>query len=252
MNKTDEYDRNCAAANSAEQGHVAAEAGEVTAEPRHKAAKLGHVAAETGDVEAESGHVAAKMGHVAAEAREVTVEPEHVAAESSHKTTEPEQKVTTPSCKTTELGQTMAAPEQKVAAPEHKATDSNVFASDDRIHIADEVLMQIIAIAAAKVKGVAAPSAGVGGSVAGSVAGLLGMKGSSRGIRIETDEKYIIVDISVAVDYGLKINETANALQETIRSDLTQMTGLDVRQVNVHVVSYGTKEQSAGKSPTVI
>jgi uncharacterized alkaline shock family protein YloU len=107
----------------------------------------------------------------------------------------------------------------------------------DSIHIADEVITQIISLAAVKIDGVSLPSAGVGDGIAG----FLGMKGSARGIRIETDGGDIAVDISVTAEYGVRITDAAKSLQDAIRDDLTEMTGLNVTRVSVHVLSINTK-----------
>ncbi|MCL2060747.1 MAG: Asp23/Gls24 family envelope stress response protein [Oscillospiraceae bacterium] len=102
-------------------------------------------------------------------------------------------------------------------------------------------------IATGKIAGISLPSAGVGDGIAG----LLGMKGATRGVRIEADEKSVAVDITVIVDYGIRINEVAKTLQDEVRNDLDTMTGLFVSHVNVHVTSVNTtsaKEPLAGKS----
>ena len=114
----------------------------------------------------------------------------------------------------------------------------------DKILISDEVILQIITIAAGKINGVTIPSVSVGDGIAG----FLGMKGAARGIRVETDENGVAADISIAVDYGLRINEAAKSLQDAIRDDLTEMTGLNVIYINVHVISVNTKESPSGKS----
>ena len=114
----------------------------------------------------------------------------------------------------------------------------------DRIFIADEVITQIVLIAVGRVSGISLPSAGVGDGIAG----LLGMKGSTRGIRVETDEHSVGVDISISVEYGIKISDIAKMLQDEIRKDLSDMTGFDVTHVNVHVTSVNTKEPQVAKS----
>jgi len=116
-------------------------------------------------------------------------------------------------------------------------TASEASGQQDSIHIADDVITQIIAIATGKIEGISLPSAGVGDGIAG----FLGMKGPVRGIRIETDERDIAIDISITVEYGYRINEIARALQDEVRDDLTEMTGLNVSRVNIHVLSINTK-----------
>jgi len=117
-------------------------------------------------------------------------------------------------------------------------------ASNDKIHIADEVLNQIITMAVNRVGGVSFTNTGVGDGIAG----FLGMKGASRGIRIEAGETEICVDIYISVEYGARINEIAKKLQDEIRGDLTNMTGLNVTGVNVHILAINVKDQPTAKS----
>ena len=125
-----------------------------------------------------------------------------------------------------------------------KAAPQRPDVPPDQIHIADEVITQIITIAVNRVAGVNLSTSGVGDGLAG----FLGMKGASRGVRIDTDGRSLVADISISVDYGGKINEIAKTLQDEIRNDLTEMTGLEVTQVNVHITSINTKEQAAAKT----
>jgi len=116
-------------------------------------------------------------------------------------------------------------------------------AARDVIQITNEVITQLIIIAAGRVEGIKLPSAGVGDGIAG----FLGMKGHSRGVRIDKlkGENTVDVDISVNIEYGYKINEAAKALQDGVRNELSEMAGLNVPNVNVHVLSLNMKEQDA-------
>ncbi|MDR1061692.1 MAG: Asp23/Gls24 family envelope stress response protein [Clostridiales bacterium] len=102
----------------------------------------------------------------------------------------------------------------------------------DRLHIADEVLSAIAVLAVGRIPFAAASSAGVGDGLAG----FLGMKNANRGVKIESGESGVSADLYVTVEYGQRINEVAKSLQDAVRSDIEDMTGLKVLHANVHVL----------------
>ena len=108
----------------------------------------------------------------------------------------------------------------------------------DRIHIADEVLSALASIAVSKIPSVAPSSTSVGEGLAG----FLGMKTSNKGIRIETTEKGVSLEVYVTMEYGCKLHTTARQIQDTIRTDIEEMTGMRVLAVNVHVMGVNLKE----------
>ena len=110
--------------------------------------------------------------------------------------------------------------------------------SKDKIHIADEVLANIAALAVGKVPSIVPSTTGVGEGLAG----FLGMKNPSKGIKVETGDNGVSIDIYVNMEYGCRINDIAKQLQSTVREDLEEMTGLKVLQVNVHVLSINIKD----------
>ena len=110
--------------------------------------------------------------------------------------------------------------------------------SKDKIHIADEVLANIAALSVGKVPSIIPSTTGVGEGLAG----FLGMKNPSKGIKVETSESGVSIDVYVNMEYGCKINAVGKQLQNTVREDLEEMTGLKVLQVNVHVLSINAKD----------
>lgn len=73
---------------------------------------------------------------------------------------------------------------------------------------------------------------------------LAGRRG--RGIVIERDGGGVWVDLTVAVDYGVEIPKTAQAVQRAVREAVASMTGLTVKSVSVTVeeVDLGERESS--------
>jgi uncharacterized alkaline shock family protein YloU len=114
--------------------------------------------------------------------------------------------------------------------------DSNEIASEERTHlgtikIADDVVKVVAGLAAMDIKGVA----GMSGGFAGGIAELLGRKNLSKGIKVEVGEKEAAIDLSVIIDYGVRIPDVAAQIQESVKSAVERMTGLVVVEANVNV-----------------
>ena len=99
------------------------------------------------------------------------------------------------------------------------------------IRIANEVVSIVAGLAATEVEGVA----GMSGGIASGVAEMLGRKNLSKGVRVEVGEEQAAVDLSIIVDYGVRIPEVAWKIQENVKRAVESMTGLQVVEVNVHV-----------------
>ena len=99
------------------------------------------------------------------------------------------------------------------------------------IHISEDVIASIAAVAAVEVEGVGSLATNLGTDLAD----LLGKKNLSKGVRLELAEQQVTVDISIMVKYGYAIHEVAKAVQDAVFSSVEDTTGLKVTAVNVHV-----------------
>ena len=99
------------------------------------------------------------------------------------------------------------------------------------LNISDEVLSTIANIAASEVKGVTAMSSGI----AGGIVEMLGKKPIGKGIKVETKEGDVKIDIFLIVDYGVRIPDVAWEVQENVKKSIEAMAGLKVTDVNIHV-----------------
>ncbi|HPZ42406.1 MAG TPA: Asp23/Gls24 family envelope stress response protein [Bacillota bacterium] len=106
------------------------------------------------------------------------------------------------------------------------------------IKISDDVVKVIAGLAAVEVEGVSAMS----GGIAGGIAERLGRKNLSKGVKADVGEKEAVIDLSIIVDYGARIQEVAGKVQSNVKAAVENMTGLRVLQVNVNVqgVSFGS------------
>ena len=100
------------------------------------------------------------------------------------------------------------------------------------IQIAPEVLAIIAGLATNEVEGVA----GLSGGIAGGIAELLGRKNVSKGVEIKIEADATVIEVSVIVHYGVRIPDVSLDIQKNIQKTLSDMTGLFIREVNVHVL----------------
>ncbi|MCP8967051.1 Asp23/Gls24 family envelope stress response protein [Ectobacillus ponti] len=101
-----------------------------------------------------------------------------------------------------------------------------------KVEIAPEVIEVIAGIASTEVEGVAA----MRGNFAAGVVEKLGRKNHGKGVRVELTNEGIVVDVYVQMYFGVSIPSVAQRIQDNIRQALLTMTGLDLKEVNVHVV----------------
>ena len=88
-------------------------------------------------------------------------------------------------------------------------------------------------MAASEVSGVASMVSGV----AGNFAELIGMKNTSKGVKIAKEGDTVSLDLAIVVEYGAKIPDVSWNVQSKVKSDVEAMTGLSVSAVNVSVDS---------------
>ncbi len=101
-----------------------------------------------------------------------------------------------------------------------------------KVEIAPEVIEVIAGIAASEVEGVAQ----MRGNFASGVVERLGKKNHGKGVKVELSEEGIIVDVYCLMKFGISIPNVAREIQDNIRQALLNMTALEVKEVNIHVV----------------
>ncbi len=97
----------------------------------------------------------------------------------------------------------------------------------DSIRINDDVLLTIVRVVVSEIDGVSIAPGGI-------VGGIL-KKGGSRGIKIESSDKEVKVEITVNLQYGTRIPEAAAKIQTSVRKALEDMTGKYVKSVGIFV-----------------
>lgn len=102
----------------------------------------------------------------------------------------------------------------------------------NNLTISEDVIGIIAGIAAAEVDGVS-------GMTLGLVDGINQILGSnkkySKGVKIELDGNNVVIDLFVIVRYGVRIPDVAFSIQNSVKTQVETMTGLNVESVNINV-----------------
>ena len=99
------------------------------------------------------------------------------------------------------------------------------------IKIAEDAVAGIVSLAAAQIKGVAAMS----GSMASGITEKLGKKNLAKGVKVEIEEQDVKIALHINVEYGVRIPQLAQEMQNKVRDTVQTMTGLKVKEVNIYV-----------------
>ena len=116
------------------------------------------------------------------------------------------------------------------------------------VKIANDVVAIIAGLAATEVDGVA----GMSGGITGGITEMLGMKNLSKGVKVEVGDKETAIDIFIVVEYGYKISEVGEKVQQNVKDTVETMTGLNVIEVNVNIQGVNiSKEPKVEVEPRV-
>ncbi len=107
------------------------------------------------------------------------------------------------------------------------------------VNISDDVIGIITSIAASEIEGVS----GLHGSFSEDIAGIFGKKNQSKGVKVQIEEEIVVLDLNVVVDFGVKIPDIAWKIQENVKTAVESMTGLSVKEVNIHVHGINIKKE---------
>lgn len=100
------------------------------------------------------------------------------------------------------------------------------------IIIDDHVLASIAGASAMECYGLVGMAAK---SAAGGLVELLKREQSSKGVKVQTDDDTIIIDLFVIVEFGTRISVVANNIIEKVKYNIENLTGMTVKKVNITV-----------------
>lgn len=108
------------------------------------------------------------------------------------------------------------------------------------VRIADDVVAMIAALAAMEVDGVAA----MAGNLTNELLSRVGVRGLSKGSKVEVSGKKVKVGLAITMEYGYNIPATCQRVQAKVKSAIENMTGLEVLDVNIRIAGINvTKEK---------
>lgn len=99
------------------------------------------------------------------------------------------------------------------------------------IKISDEVIATIASVATKEVNGIA----GLNLSFTDEIASKFVKKNASKSIKITQNDESISIDISVVVNYGVRIPDVSWEVQENVKKAVELMSGLNVDKINIIV-----------------
>ena len=99
------------------------------------------------------------------------------------------------------------------------------------VKISVDVVAKLASIAASEIDGVS----GMHKTFVGEVTQKFVKKNLSQGVKVDIDDGMANIDLYLVVKYGVKIPELAWNVQESVKSTVEEMTGLNVTSVNIHI-----------------
>ena len=100
---------------------------------------------------------------------------------------------------------------------------------EGKIKISSDVVAAIAGITVSKIEGVHSLVGGI------NWAEILNKKGPKNGVNVRVEAQECYVSISLIVNYGVKIHELAEKIQEKVKENITKSTGLDVKEVDISI-----------------
>lgn len=121
--------------------------------------------------------------------------------------------------------------------------DANEFKSaEGSCIISEDVVASIVATAALETEGVT----GLANRPA-DLRGIISQNASTRSVRVLNTENETVLDVYVTLKQGVRIQETAVALQQNVKMAVQSMTGKPVTKVNVHVEGMTMAEENTAE-----
>ena len=129
---------------------------------------------------------------------------------------------------------------------EHDGRSIQQDTAQGKTVIADGVVAKVAGIATREIEGVHdLVPLGAGATIAGFASRLSRGDRRSTGVNVEVGQREAAVDLNMTVEYGVNIPQTAQAVRENIMDRVLSMTGLTVKEVNIHVADlYFPEDQS--------
>ena len=127
-----------------------------------------------------------------------------------------------------------------VEKPAVENTGSTYLTSEhvDRTTISPDTLLSITRMTTLNVPGVSRMS-----SVPGGVNRFL-LRGANEGLRLQVKDDFVIADLYIVVWNEVNFQEVSRKVQLQVKRAITEMVGMQVTQVNVHIEDVDFPEEN--------
>ncbi len=117
--------------------------------------------------------------------------------------------------------------------------------SNGMVYFATDVVATIAGLAVTEVEGVA-NTVGASGGFADIFTrrGQTNTRNLTRGIKVEVVNNEVSVDVTIVVEYGSPVPEVASGIQENVKKAIETMTGMAVKNIDVHVVGVSFEREN--------
>ena len=109
----------------------------------------------------------------------------------------------------------------------------------------DKVIQKIIGLSLEKVDGLLAVDGGFFSNLADKI---VNTDNVANGVNVEVGKEQVAVDLNIIVEYKKNVPELYQEIKKVITNDISNITDLEVVEVNVNVVDIKTKEQHEADS----
>lgn len=109
--------------------------------------------------------------------------------------------------------------------------------AEGTVKISEDVIATIASVAAESVEGVVK----VGSNFKSQVSDILNTKNFNKGVKVNIGERETIIDVYITIEYGIKIVDVCEMVQQKVKEAIENMTDFDVVEVNVHLSGIAVK-----------
>ncbi|AEV95333.1 Asp23/Gls24 family envelope stress response protein [Pediococcus claussenii] len=122
---------------------------------------------------------------------------------------------------------------------------TDTSSSNGNISITPEVVEAIAGLEVEQIKGVHLVDSGI----SKSFNAILRLDSNPKGVRLSEDDRGLVIDIRVMLDFGISVPQTAAQIQEKIKQQLLFMTEIVINEVNVEIVGMEPEEVKSDINP---
>lgn len=104
--------------------------------------------------------------------------------------------------------------------------------------ISDNAISTIVRLASTEIEGVTQ----IKHNIAEDVAGFFKKNSYYKGVKVDSNETGLALDVNIKVKYGYNVSTVALEVQENIKTALETMLDIKVSEINIHVIGIEINE----------